>query len=894
MKNLNAHARRMSPLAAAIAASLATSYVTAQNEEIQEGLAQQMSQQMEEIFVQGRLLDGAESLIIERIEQPYSAEILGFDQIVKVGDPDIASALRRVTGLSLVDGKYIYVRGLGERYSSTTLNGAAVPSPELTRNVIPLDLFPTSILQSVKVYKSFSPDQPAAFGGGNIDIRTKGIPEDLVFDVAVGTGWNSRSNDSGYATLGDGGSLPAPIDNALDAYGGNVQPNNITDYIDTDGVFTPAELEEGRNINRQLLLSLNRNIEIEEDDLDPDINGSLALGNKWYINDDLSFGALLNLDQENQMRNEAQYEQSYANPEQDFRQIHKTIENTTFTGALNLGLNYLGKHDISTNSYLLENDEDQAAIVLEQNSDFLVSDGRQRQAYITRLEKRELEVNQIKGTHAFNDGDFGLEFLPSFIPELNFNWLYSDATATTEVPNSTAIQASNNLDTTNGGLISSVIDAGSSAQFNFLNLEDEVESGGFEFEAQIESGSTTGSIMAGYLENTKTREYYGYTANIESGTLSPRTGTPGQVFTDANLSDPNNGFILSVGSNFGTESYVAAQKVEAIYGGFDFTFNDKWRVSSGVRWEQFQQALLPIDLLDYSGDSINNLIEGLQDPNQKYAIMDDDYYGTLALTYIADGFLGTENFQLRFSYGNTVVRPDLREVADVQYLDTELNVRVQGNPNLEFSKIDHYDIRSEMYFGDGTNLTLSLFYKDIDKPIETVQRPGPQDAFLLSYENAESGEVYGIEFEGLKELGHGFFITGNVVLSDSELIFPENTSQSSQKRRLTGHSEYVVNAQLGYDSEDGKHSVSTAYNVFGERIYYGGLSPAPDAYEQPFHSLDLLYSFYPTDSTTLRLKLKNILDESQSYTQEGVNGGDVTIIDREIGTSFSLEFKYSF
>ena len=186
--------------------------------------------QIEEIVVSGRLRDAARSLIMERIEQPFAAEVVGVEQISRAGDSDVASALRRVTGLTLVDGKFIYVRGLGERYSSATLNGAEIPSPELSRNVIPLDYIPASILESVKISKAYSADQPAAFGGGNVNIRTRGTPDDLVFDVSVGTGWNTENSGKGLPNLGDQGSLPASITQALNKYQGDISPANITRF----------------------------------------------------------------------------------------------------------------------------------------------------------------------------------------------------------------------------------------------------------------------------------------------------------------------------------------------------------------------------------------------------------------------------------------------------------------------------------------------------------------------------------------------------------------------------------------------------------------------------------------------------------------------------------------
>src|SRR5690606_4056401 len=151
------------------------------------------TKQVEEVVVVGRYYDAAARLVEERRESSSVTNLIGADDISRVGDSNVAAALRRISGLTLVNDQFVYVRGLGERYSSTTLNGARVPSVDLTRNVIPLDVFPTHVVEALEVQKSFTADQPAAFGGGNVDIRTRGLPGSLVFGLEVVTGYNDEA-----------------------------------------------------------------------------------------------------------------------------------------------------------------------------------------------------------------------------------------------------------------------------------------------------------------------------------------------------------------------------------------------------------------------------------------------------------------------------------------------------------------------------------------------------------------------------------------------------------------------------------------------------------------------------------------------------------------------------
>ena len=157
---------------------------------------------IEEVVVIGRYKSAATDVVSERMDSDVPIDMLDAEAISRTGDSDVAAALRRIPGLTLVQDKYVYVRGLGERYSSTQVNSAAVPSPDLTRNVIPLDIFPADIVEVLSVSKAYSPDLPAAFGGGNINIRTKRFPEDRVLSLGVKTGLNSQGSDDGYSYHG--------------------------------------------------------------------------------------------------------------------------------------------------------------------------------------------------------------------------------------------------------------------------------------------------------------------------------------------------------------------------------------------------------------------------------------------------------------------------------------------------------------------------------------------------------------------------------------------------------------------------------------------------------------------------------------------------------------------
>jgi len=901
MRNTEQKRRPFKALALAVSAALTGAAASAQE-------VQQADQQgeIEEVVAVYRLLTAAESLTNERINLPFSADFLGADVMARAGDPNIAAALRRVPGLTLVDGKFVYVRGLGERYSSVTVNGAAVPSPDLTRSVIPLDLFPTSIVESIKIQKSPSPDQPASFGGGQIDIRTTSIPEDVVASFRLGAGFNELSHGDGLSYPGPATPLPQAIADAIPAYGGNIEIENIARVLrQRDANLTRSQsITNATDIHQGLIDSLNTNIGIVNDSLDPDLDARLALGNAWDIGDNWRFGVLANATYNEKSRNENQRREAIGNPADNYFDIENTVREERTVGTLDLGLEYAGQHRIELGTYRLRNDADQASIARGFDANNELGDLDQAVRYSTRFEQRELEFTQIRGQHAFIESPILRPIFNAapFLEQLEVDWFYSDSTATTDIPNETLIQAAARLNPDLSVQSTQISGQSAATRFSFLDLDDDLESWGANFSLPIDADNLRHTVSAGWWNSKKARSYYGHNvalnaAGVQSSVLS---GVPADVLQHDNLTVAN-GFNLTLDAGIGTESYVAAQKVDAAYAMWDTEVGANWRFTLGGRWENYQQAVLPVNLLDYSGAFILGLQQLLLDPNQRLAVSEDDVFGSLALTRSGEGLFGSDTFQLRFSYGETIVRPDLREVAGtldfpVYYLDPEIDVRVAGNPLVKSSPIDNFEFRGEFYYGSGDNFSVSLFYKDIQSPIERIRAVGTDDNVVLTFDNAESGEVLGVEFEGLKQLWRGLFLSGNVTLSDSDLTFADQSlfNVTNKSRRLTGHSKYVANATLGYDSDNGKHSTFVNFNVFGERIFAAGVEGVDDAYEQPFDSLGVVYKYFPNDRVEITASLDNILDDKTEFSQVNASGQEAKIIVQQVGRSFSLAGRWSF
>ncbi len=506
-------------------------------------------------------------------------------------------------------------------------------------------------------------------------------------------------------------------------------------------------------------------------------------------------------------------------------------------------------------------------------------------------------VNQVKGEHyAGTSTQEKLPWLPlAWIPEgTKVEWQYTDATAQTSIPNEVAVASET---TTDGGFnpvisTSRVTRNASAADYRFTDLDDEVLNYGWQLTVPFSTVRSTIEVSGGWDYARKVRQY----RQTQFG-LGPLTvadigvvdGPIGSVFSDANITNPANDFVLGLtGTN--NQSYLAATITDAAFGKVDWTINDTWRVAAGARWESYRQVALDWNIWAFTvaAPQIST------DPAvlEAGSLSRDDYYPAVSLTYMGD--LWAEVFQLRFGWSETVVRPDLREITDASYVDARTGFITAGNPGVLPAELSNLDLRAEWFFSNGDNLTLTAYYKDITNPIEFFETPASDTNRAREIINAASGNVTGLELEGIKELAflgdfwEAFFVQGNVTLQDSELIAGTRAdAPTNPTRKLAGASDYVLNVLLGFDSMDGNHSATIVYNVFGERLYTAGRLGTPDSFEQPFNSLDVTYSWYPTDTMTLKLKLQNLLNEEVVIAQQGIE----TFVEKP-GTGFSLSFEW--
>lgn len=862
---------------------------------------------IEEVVTTATRLQGSAAAVVdERKNQAFVADIIGSEQLSRSGDSDAAAALRRVTGLTLIDGKYVYVRGLGERYSSARLNGASIPSPDLTRNVIPLDIIPSSIIESMAVQKVFSPTMPAAFGGGNIDIRTKSLPTEFQANLEVGIGQNMNARDGFTYHRNEAGVAPE-IRDAIVRYRGDLSLRNIIRRDGLVGNEQGSASAQARAINAGLTQALPRNMTLKESSLDPNYSIKGSIGNSFtedYFGG--SIGVLLagSYDTKwdvSERRNavispnaEAGCSTSLDSAKDVYSSCYNTLRETTQTteterlnGVFSIGYE-LDTHRVSYTKLYLADAEDESEFGIMQspngsNLKTIFGSGLANREHQFKYEERTLNIDQIRGQHTFLD-HLGI----------GFDWQYTEAKATTDIPTDISYRFDDLYDTS--GRYNSTVVTGDEnrAVYQYVDMEDHVKSYSGNFSLPTRVGGMEIELRAGYDFTDKARVYNTdrFTLDNNSGlriTINDQIdsilGVTGYL-TDQFIKQ--NQFLLSYREPTapGADDYLAVQKTDAFYGAFDAYLNNHWRLAGGVRWEEFKQVSLATSSLIFTPEDLEKFysVERILDGTTA----EDDFYPALSLTYMSDN-----NYQVRLGWSETVVRPDIRETVPVAYFDPLTDIRTIGRSGLQSSPMTNIDARFEYFADNGDNYTISAFYKEIDRPIESVLSVGDEE-YTLTYVNGISAEVYGIEMEWLHDLSYlasGLFTMGNVTLSDSEAVidpaFAGNLT--NPVKRMTGHSKYVANLQLGYDSLNGNHSSSLVYNVFGERILAAGVGGRGDAYEQPFHSLDLVYNYYPDFNSKISLKVQNLLGKDQEVLQSGI-----PVQTREVGQVVSLSFSYDF
>ena len=806
------------------------------------------------------------------------AQFLSNLDLERQGDSNAAEALTRVTGLSIAEGKFVYVRGLGERYSSAILNGSPLPSPEPLQRVVPLDLFPSSILQGVMVQKSYSAEFPGEFGGGVIELSTLNLPDYPFLEVGVGVSANSETSfETGY-TYNGGEADRFGFDDGVRKMPGQLREALATGKRINGSNFTPAQLQRiGQSFEnaKTNLVQVNHSIPA---------NGSADLsgGYRWDVGG-ASIGVIGVLgyanDWETQdgIQQEGRIDGGVITPKSDYNYT-STDNKVGWDGLFGAGVEF-GRHTIDWTNLWIRRTTKQTYVRFgfDELAGEDVRDDR------TAWYERELLSTQLRGSHDFEP--------------LTLSWRAALAETSRNAPYERQIRY----------LFDDSIDrylhdtSRAPNRLSFSELSDKVQNFGIDLAYAIPRAGAKDTVISGgldYSDNTRSSEARSFRFVAEGLPLAVQQTRVDYLFADYNI-NPDRLVIRETSASDGAAAYDAGLEVSSAYIKADFEPITYVRAALGLRAESGRQFVSPRNLFSVEGT-----------PDQPPAIEKDYLLPAATLTW---NFAPDQ--QIRFGASQTIARPQFRELAPQQYLDPDSDRLFVGNPYLKDSELLNLDSRYEFFFADQQYFTLGAFYKTITNPIESVVVE--QGATIQqSYLNAPEARLYGAEIE-LKSIfddpfpdnallkGKSFLIQGNYTYSNSEVtaeagdvVYPiseggdpaDATLYIVDGSRLQGQSEHVVNLQLGYEDDAANSQATLIATYVSERSSARGRPGEPDYIQEPGVILDLVYrkTFeIGGREVSASVKAGNLLNENY-VERQSFGGGEIIINQYDLGRSISF------
>ncbi|MBY0315134.1 MAG: TonB-dependent receptor [Bdellovibrionales bacterium] len=799
--------------------------------------------QLEDMVVLAPKVKGSLSALVEvRKQSSAVTDVLGAEQMARAGDGDAAASLRRVTGLTLVNGKFVYVRGLGERYSGVLMNQFSLPSPEPTRRVVPLDLFPTAIMESIVVQKSYSPDLPGEFGGGVIQLQTKTLPESFFLRATIATAYERnaqgrlgyKGGSTDWLGIDDGSrQLPTAIKNVLG------QGLKLTKNI-------PGEdkgLTEQQLIDLGNTLPVNYNTDTTSQPSMPNL--ALSMGNGWKFSG-FKLGTAGSLLYGQSIDAYNRFSQGFnvgtgGKFERDFQRQSVVAETEVrLAGSFDVGAEIFKDHKISASAFILRNT---TSLAQRDTTINYLSNGNQTEATTLDWTERQLFAQHFKGQH-------NLQKIVNY--PVKWDWRLGLSQANRNSPDRRDYM----YDIINGNTTIASDSSGNTRTFSDLT-DDSSEMAMDLTIPWVYKARDLVKVKLGFNQIEKNRRSditrLFFANNFSGATPIPLNGSPEDIFSKPNI---DSGVFLLKNLTNEADSYSGEQTISAQYILAEIAPVAEWSFQAGFRRESSTQLVKTFKYFEPDRPFARSQLE-MNDVLPVYAVT----------------WKPTDHWRARLAYSETLARPDFRELSTVGFVDDETGYNVQGNANLKGTVIKNIDHRWEYYWTSDEYMSLGLFHKRFVNPIEVMFIPGVNR--IQSFDNAQGAENYGIEIENRTGLRHfsrelrRWTLLTNLTLIRSEIELDEKNKgiQTSEVRPLQGQSPYVINLQLQYDRPQWGFSSTLLYNIVGKRITEVGTNDVPDTYEQPFGQLDFVASEKVGKFWTIGFRARNLLNPEIESTQ---------------------------
>lgn len=790
-------------------------------------------------------------------------------QIRRTQDKDASEVIRRIPGISIIDDKYVMVRGLAQRYNNVWMNGAAVPSSEADQRAFSFDIIPSSQISNMKVVKSASAEYPADYTGGFIVVNTKDVPQEDSWSLGLGTAYHTETHFKDQPYIAGSGTDFLGFDNGK---------RGLKDGMNT--VLTP------QNNGVSLLNNgLNNDWNVKTRTPLLDLSLSSALSKRWMTENGQTFGWNGSLNYSNSYRTVMGIENNLFGA---YDQIHDHS-------------NYLrkAKDDQSVNSvrlgallgvvWLSENKNHRVELkqIFNQLGKSRYTHRRGYDAQSDYMEQAEYYYQSrltynlgLSAKHTFSEADaldwnLGYAYANRNLPDRRRFTIFEQDNGKMEVENLNDINR------------------------EFSHLGEHIYSGGSNWKHNFTFNDWKPTLNAGVYAEHRSRKYQTrfFTYAWPTGQLPQNIReleVPTGLLNEKNYGD---GGLYLLEQVDWSNNYEAKNTLGSGYLTFLLPFfSNKLEAYGGVRFESSHT-----ELVSHTRRQTYSPLSTFYDYN--------DLFPSLNLTYRL-----SKNHQLRMAYGKTTNRPEFRELSTSVYYDFELASNVQGNHKLKAAYIDNFDLGWEWYPNAGEVVSLSLFYKNFKNPIEWTYTVAGGTDLVYSYMNAEGADNYGVELDVRKQLDFlrlpQFSVSLNAAWIQSNVNFPAGSHE--QDRPMQGQSPYLVNLGLFYNSDLGKANApwqkgwtaSLLYNTIGKRIIGVGRSVGsgdtdvrvPDSYEMPRHQIDfnLGKTFGRFD---LRFALRDLLAQKVQFKQfEKTSRGEVEQITRSYrpGRTLSLTATYKF
>lgn len=819
-----------------------------------------------------------------------------------IGDNTAVEAAKRVTGVSVEDGKYIYVRGLGDRYTKTTLNGMDIPGLDPDRNSLQMDIFPTNLIDNLIVSKNFTADMPADFTGGIMNVETKDFPEEKIINVSASMSYNPAMHfNSDFLTYAGGktdflgfddgsralpdlarqSEIPSPISGA--------PQQEVFDFVSS---FNP-QLGASRKtspLDYGLSFSLGNQISLQNSANSPKLGYifSLSYKTEYKYYDDVVYGEY----------------QRYNDPD-TYEMRYATIQNGEL-GEENVLIGILGGVALKTRltkirltAMRLQNGESRAGIFdIDNSSDAVGQSGYTAFSHNLEYNQRSLTNILLNGSHFSKNSDWEID------------WRLSPTFSTSDDPDirktAFTLQSNGNWTFSAG--------AGGNPSRIWRSLNELNAIAKLDITKKYTFKSRDAKLKFGFNHTYKQRDYEILSFNAQFNARQSWPGPDPSIVLNPEYiypNQPNSIYYVSGNNDPNPNAYESNVNNTGLYISNEFYLLPKLKTILGVRAENFVQRHTGRDQTYASGDIQN----GRNLDNEK-VLESLDFFPSVNLIFAL-----TEAQNLRASYARTIARPSFKELSFAQILDPVSDRIFNGSlfpypdwdGNLTETRIDNLDLRWEMFLQRGQIFSASTFYKRFDDPIELVRIPQQQTSTEYQPRNVGNGRLYGLELEFRKDLdfvapalrnlninGNFTFVKSQIDMTDSEYNSRKSYEKTGEtiddKREMAGQPPYVINAGMSYSNPEAGVETGLFYNVKGPTLSIVGGGLFPDIYIKPFHSLNFSFNkkIGKEQRTVLELKVSNILNKSIENNYQSYQAKDQVYYSINPGRSFGIGVRYEF